>query len=197
MARIIMSGPQNMTLDGVIDDPDGAEGSRRGDWFRRVGGQDLEQWNVVAFEEAASAEAWLLGRRSYQFFGSRWRDRQGPLADRLNDIPKYVVSSTLTDPEWRNTTVLRGDLVDEVTRLKDEIDGDIIIPASYTVGRMLIEHDLVDELRIVVFPVVLGEGARFFDGINADKRLRHLDSSLIGSGLVHLRYEFVHASPER
>ena len=196
MARIIMSGPQNMTLDGVVEDPDGAEGSRRGDWFRRVGGQDLEQWNIVAFEEAASAEAWLLGRRSYEFFASRWRDRSGPLADRLNVLPKFVVSSALKGLEWNNTTVLRGNAVDEVTRLKEQINGDIIVPASYTLGRMLIQHDLVDELRIVVFPVVLGEGARPFHGIDADKHLRLLDSSIIGGGLVHLRYEFVRNVPQ-
>ena len=197
MARIIMSGPQNMTLDGVVEDPDGAEGSRRGDWFRRAGGQDLEQWNVVAFEEASGAQAWLLGRRSYEFFGSRWRDRSGPLADRLNSLPKYVVSSTLAEPEWNNTTVLRGKVLDDVTRLKDEVDGDIVVPASYTLGRTLIEHDLVDELRIVVFPVVLGEGTRLFDGLSTDKQLHLLDSTMIGSGLVQLRYEFGDDLPQR
>ena len=191
MARIIMSGPQNITLDGIVDDPDGAEGSRRGDWFRRYGGADLEQWTAVALEEALRADAWLLGARSYDFFGSRWRPRTGELAERLTALPKYVVSSTLTEPEWNNTTVLRGDPATEVARLKQEIGGDIVVPGSHTLGRMLIDHHLLDEISMVVFPVVLGEGAGMVDGIGAEQPLRLLEASIIGSGLVHLRYEFV------
>ena len=164
MGRIVLSGPQNITLDGVVQDPDGAEGFERGGWFKEFGGRDLEEWGDVALDEALAAEAWLLGRRSYEFFGTRWRTRTGALADRLNSLPKYVVSSTLTDPDWGDTQVLTGDVAAEVAKLKDEIVGDIIVPASYRLGRELLHHDLVDELRLVVFPVVLGAGERLLDG---------------------------------
>jgi dihydrofolate reductase len=189
MGKIVMSGPQNVSLDGVVQDPDGQEGFSLGGWFVEFGGSDLEAWNRVALEEALRAEAWLLGRRSYEFFGTRWRPRSGELADRLNRIPKYVVSSTLEDPEWSNTTVLNGDLVTEVSRLKQEHDGEIVIPASYRLGRALIEHNLVDELRVVVFPVVLGAGERLFGETGEKKPLRLVEARTIGDGLVLLAYE--------
>ena len=100
MGKIVMSGPQNISLDGVVQDPDGEEGFKLGGWFGQFGGKDLEEWNKVALDDALGAEAWLLGRRSYEFFGARWRPRIGALADRLNSMPKYVVSSTLEDPDW-------------------------------------------------------------------------------------------------
>lgn len=156
MGKIVMSGPQNVSLDGVVQDPDGAEGFELGGWFVQFGGSDLEEWNKIALEEALRAEAWLLGRKSYEFFGARWRPRAGELADRLNSMPKYVVSSTLDEPDWNNTTVLRGDVLTEVSKLKQELDGEIVVPASYRLGHTLIEHDLVDEVRLAVFPVVLG-----------------------------------------
>src|SRR5204862_2410735 len=127
MGKLVMSGPQNVSLDGVVQDPDGEEGFRLGGWFVQFGGTDLEEWNRVALAEALGAEAWLLGRRSYEFFGSRWQPRDGELANRLNSIPKYVVSSTLSDPAWNNTTVLRGDVVADVASLKAELDGEIIV----------------------------------------------------------------------
>jgi len=191
MATIVLSGPQNISLDGVVQDPDGQEGFRLGGWFVRFGGTDLEEWNKVALAEALGAEAWLLGRQSYEFFGARWRPRSGELADRLNTIPKYVVSSTLEDPEWNNTTVLNGDVVEEVARLKQELDGEIVVPASYQLARTLIEHDLVDEVRLVVFPVVLGAGERLFGETGNHKPMRLVDTKAIGDGLVSLTYEFV------
>jgi dihydrofolate reductase len=191
MGKIVMSGPQNISLDGVVQDPDGAEGFTRGGWFAEFGGKDLEEWNEVALDEALGAEAWLLGRSSYEFFGTRWQPRSGALADRLNSLPKYVVSSTLEDPEWNNTTVLKGDAVTEVSRLKQELDGEIVVPGSYRLGRTLIEHDLIDELRLVVFPVVLGAGERFFGETSDRKPMRLLDSRTIGDGLVLLTYELV------
>jgi dihydrofolate reductase len=191
MAKIVISGPQNLSLDGVVQDPDGKEGFSLGGWFVQFGGKDLEEWNKVALDEALGAEAWLLGRRSYEFFGERWRPRSGELADRLNSMPKYVVSSTLEDPEWSGSTVLKGDVVTEVSTLKQELDGEIVVPASYQLGRTLIEHDLVDELRLVVFPVVLGAGARFFGETGDMKPMRLLDTRTIGEGLVYLRYELV------
>jgi dihydrofolate reductase len=191
MGRIVISGPQNVSLDGVVQDPDGKEGFTLGGWFVEFGGEDLKEWNEVALDEALRAQAWLLGRRSYEFFGARWRPRTDALADRLNSLPKYVVSSTLEDPEWNNTTVLKGDLVAEVSKLKHKLDGEIIVPASYQLGRALIEHDLVDELRLVVFPVVLGGGKRLFGETSDKKPMRLVDTKSIGEGLVFLTYELV------
>ena len=191
MGKIVMSGPQNVSLDGVVQDPDGQEGFGLGGWFVQFGGKDLEQWNKVALDEALRAKAWLLGRRSYEFFGARWRPRSGELADRLNSMPKYVVSSTLEDPEWNNTTVLKGDLVAEVSKLKQELDGEIIVPASYQLARTLREHDLVDELRLVIFPVVLGDGERLFGETTDQKPMRLLNASTIGDGLAFVTYEIV------
>jgi dihydrofolate reductase len=189
MGKIVMSGPQNVSLDGVVQDPDGAEEFKLGGWFVEFGGKDLEDWNKVALDEALRAEAWLLGRRSYEFFGARWRPRSGELADRLNTMPKYVASSTLEDPEWNNTTVLTGDLVTEVSKLKRELDGEIVVPASYQLARTLFEHDLVDELRLVVFPVVLGSGERLFGETSAKSAMRLVEARTIGDGLVLLSYE--------
>jgi dihydrofolate reductase len=189
MGTIVMSGPQNVSLDGVVQDPDGAEGFRLGGWFNQFGGKDLEEWAKVALDEALAAEAWLLGRRSYEFFGARWQPRSGALADRLNSMPKYVVSSTLEDADWNNTTVLKGDVVTEVSKLKRDLDGEIIVPGSYHLGRTLIEHDLVDELRLVVFPVVLGAGERFFGETIGMKPMRLVASRTIGEGLVFLTYQ--------
>jgi dihydrofolate reductase len=191
MGKIVMSGPQNVSLDGVVQDPDGEEGFRVGGWFVQFGGKDLEEWNKVALAEALGAEAWLLGRRSYEFFGVRWRPRSGDLADRLNSMPKYVVSSTLVDLDWNNSTVLTGDVVEEVSKLKQELDGEIVVPASYQLGRTLIEHDLVDELRLVVFPVVLGAGERLFGETSDKKPMRLVDTKAIGDDLVLLTYEFL------
>ena len=191
MAKIVLGGPQNVSLDGVVQDPDGEEGFRLGGWFVQFGGEDLPEWNAVALAEALGAEAWLLGRRSYEFFGARWRPRSGELADRLNSMPKYVVSSTLADPDWNNSTVLEGDAVTEVCKLKQELDGEIVVPASYQLGRTLVEHDLVDELRLVVFPVVLGAGERLFGETTDQKPMRLVETRAIGGGLVHLTYEFV------
>jgi dihydrofolate reductase len=179
MGKIVMSGPQNVSLDGVVQDPDGQEGFKLGGWFVRFGGKDLEAWNKVALEEARRAEAWLLGRRS------------GELADRLNNMPKYVVSSTLQHPDWHNTKVLRGDVVTEVSKLKQELDGEVVVPASYQLGRTLMAHDLVDELRLVVFPVVLGTGERLFDETSNNMPMRLVNTQTIGDGLIFLTYEVV------
>ena len=191
MGRIVMSGPQNVSLDGVVQDPDGEEGFRLGGWFVQFGGRDLEEWNKVALEEALRAEAWLLGRRSYEFFGARWRPRNGELADRLNSMPKYVVSSTLEDLEWSNSTLLKGDVATQVSKLKLELDAEIVVPASYQLARTLIAHDLVDELRLVVFPILLGDGERLFDGTSEKKPMRLVDTKTIGDGLVFVTYELV------
>ena len=191
MGKIVISGPQNASLDGVVQDPDGKEGFRRGGWFVQFGGKDLQEWNKVALDEALHAEAWLLGRRSYEFFGARWRPRSGALADRLNSMPKYVVSSTLEEPGWNNSTVLNGDVVAEVSKLKQQLGGEIVVPASYQLGRTLLGHDLADELRLVVFPVILGAGERLFGEISGKKPMRLVDTKTIGDGLAFLTYQLV------
>jgi dihydrofolate reductase len=189
MAKIIMT--TNMSLDGVVEDPDGTEGFGRGGWFVRAGGKDLEEFGKVEYAEALDTAALLLGRRSDDWFGTRWTARPGALADRLNQLPKYVVSATLRDPRWTNVTVLTGDVADEVTKLKRELDGDIVVYASYQLGRALIEHDLVDELRLFVFPVVVGAGERLFGQTTGAKPFRLADSRTVGDGLVLLTYEAV------
>lgn len=189
MGKIVISGPQNVTLDGVVQDPDGKEGSGRGGWFVEFGGKDLEEWNKIALDDALRAEAWLLGRRSYEFFGARWRQRSGELADRLNSMPKYVVSSTLREPSWGNSTVLAGDAADAAAKLKQQLDGDIVVPASCQLARTLIEHDLADELRLVLFPVVLGAGERLFGEVSGRRPLRLVSARTVGAGLVFLTYE--------
>jgi dihydrofolate reductase len=189
MGKIVIS--TNVSLDGVVQDPDGNEGFRLGGWFGEFGGKDLEEWGKVSLDEALRADALLLGRRSDEWFAERWSARSGEWADRLNSLPKYVVSSTLTDPHWNNSTVLKGDVVDEVSKLKQQLDGEIVVYASYQLERTLIEHDLVDELRLTVFPVVLGAGERLFGDTREKKPMRLLDTRTIGDGLAFLTYELV------
>ena len=189
MGKIVIS--TNVSLDGVVQDPDGEEGFSRGGWFGQDGGKDLEEWGKVEYAEALRTAALLLGRRSDEWFAARWKSSPGEWADRLNSLPKYVVSSTLQDPRWTNVTVLQGDVVEEVTRLKQELDGDIVVYASYQLGRTLIEHDLVDELRLFVFPVVLGAGERLFGETSGKKPVRLAGSRTVGDGLAFLTYEIV------
>ena len=189
MGKIVIT--ENVSLDGVVQDPTGEEGFRHGGWFAQVGDKDREERAKVVLDEAMGAEAFLLGRRSYEFLAARWPSRNGELADRLNSLPKYVVSSTLEHPRWNNATVLKGDVVDAVSKLKQELDGDIVVYASYQLGRTLMEHDLVDELRLMLYPVVLGAGERLF-GETSDKRpMRLVDTKTIGDGLALLTYERV------
>jgi dihydrofolate reductase len=189
MGKIVIS--TNVSFDGVVQDPDGLEGFRLGGWFGQFGGKDLEEWAKVEFEEALGTEALLLGRRSDEWFAARWLSKSDAWADRLNGLPKYVVSSTLQEPKWSNVTVLRGDVVSEVSKLKQELDGDIVVYASYQLGRTLIEHDLVDELRLFVYPVVLGAGERLFGETSDKKPLRLVDTKTVGDGLALLTYQFV------
>ncbi|HTU78300.1 MAG TPA: dihydrofolate reductase family protein [Solirubrobacteraceae bacterium] len=190
MGTIVIS--ENVSLDGVVQDPTGQEGSRHGGWFDEFGGNDLEAWGKVAFQEALRAEALLFGRRSYEYFAARWPSRPGEWADRLRDLPKYVVSSTpLTGPDWKNSTVISGDVVSEISKLKQQLDGEIVVYASRQLVRTLINHDLVDELRLTVFPVVLGGGDRLFDEISEKTPLRLLDAGTIGEDLAFVNYEVV------
>ena len=189
MGKIVIS--TNVSLDGVIQDPDGEEGFKLGGWLVEHEGKDLDEWRKVLAAEAMRAEALLLGRRSDEWFGSRWTSRPGEWADRLNSLPKYVVSATLEDPAWTNVTVLKGNVIDEVTRLKQKLDGDIVVYASYQLGRTLIEHDLVDELRLFVFPVLLGAGERLFGETTDKKAIRLVGNQTVGNGLAFLTYEIV------
>jgi dihydrofolate reductase len=185
MGKIVISA--NVTLDGVIEDPAGDEGFRLGGWFFEI--DRGEEGNRYTLDEALGAEALLLGRRSYEFFAGRWPSRSGELADRLNSLPKYVVSSSLEGPEWNNSTVLRGDVVYEVSKLRKELDGDIVVLASFELVRMLMEHDLVDELRLQVYPVVLGAGKRLFGETSDKKTMRLVDTQTVGDGIAILTYE--------
>jgi len=188
MGRIVIS--ENVTLDGVIQDPAGVEGFRLGGWVGRIGDQGREEAAKAALDEALGAEAMLLGRRTYEFLAARWPSRSGALADRLNNLPKYVVSSTLEAPAWNNSTVLRGDVIDEVSKLKQLIDGEIVVAASFQLWHALMEHDLVDELRLMIYPVVLGAGERLFGETGGGKPLRLLRTRTVDD-LVLLIYESI------
>src|SRR5215216_1998376 len=146
MATIVIS--ENVSLDGVIQDPAGDEGFRVGGWVGLI--KDSPQLSKLALDEALGAEALLLGRRSYEWFAARWPSRSGDLADRLNSLPKYVVSSTLEHPDWNNSTVLKGEILNEVSKLKHDLNGEIVVPASFQLICTLMEHDLVDEVRLKV-----------------------------------------------
>ena len=187
MGKIVIS--TNVSLDGVVQDPDGEEGFRLGGWFVQDGGKDLEEWAKVSLEEALRTEALLLGRRSDEWFAARWLSRSGAWADRLNSLPKYVVSSTLDEPRWHNSTVLKGDVVSEVSALKQELSGEIVVYASARLVHTLMEHHLVDELRLTVYPVVLGAGERLFGATSDKNPMRLLDARVIGNGLAYLSYE--------
>jgi dihydrofolate reductase len=190
MGRIVIS--PNVSVDGVVQDPTGDEGFRQGGWFGQIGNMDREEWGKLELEEALGAEALLLGRRSYEFFALRWpASRSGEWADRLNSLPKYVVSATLEHPSWKNSTVLKGGVVSEVSRLKQELVGEIVVYASFQLVHTLIEHDLVDELRLKIFPFVLGAGERLFGEISHKVPMRLVDTQTVGDGLASLTYERV------
>jgi dihydrofolate reductase len=190
VGRIVVS--ENTSLDGVVEDPSGDEGFERGGWVGQI--KDRPAVGKAVLDEALGADAELYGRRTYEFLAARWPSRSGPLADRLNGLPKYVVSSTLEDPVWSNSTVLKGDVVQEVTGLKDEVAGEIVVPGSIRLVRTLLEHDLVDELRLLVFPIVIGTGERLFPETSAAKQMRLVDAEAIGDGVALLTYEPVRDS---
>ena len=187
MGKIVVS--DNVSLDGVVQDPAGDEGFRVGGWVGLI--KDRPELNKLALDEALGTEALLLGRRSYAWFAARWPSRSGDLADRLNSLPKYVVSSTLEHPDWNNSTVLKGDVLNEVSKLKHELKGDFVVPASFQLVRTLMEHDLVDELRLKIFPVVLGAGERLFGETSDKKAMRLVDTQTVDGDVLLLTYEVV------
>ena len=176
-----------MSLDGVIEAPGGGEEFKHGGWsFEIDRGPEGDRFKL---DETMAAEALLLGRVTYQGFAKAWPSMKGEFADKFNGMPKYVVSSTLTDPDWNNTTVLGGDAVEEVAKLRDSIDGELTVHGSATLAQTLLEHDLVDELRLMVFPVVLGSGKRLFGEASDKRALKLAESKTVGDGVAILTYE--------
>jgi dihydrofolate reductase len=191
---------ENISLDGVVQDPTGEEGFSPHDWRTRLTSTDRDSWQKVLLGDALGAEVLLLGRRSYEFFAARYPHRVGELADRMNSLPKYVVSATLADPGWNNSTVLGGDTVGEILKLKHGVNGEIRVYASSQLVHTLVEHDLVDELRLMVFPLVMGAGNRLFDHTSnpkpvRPKPLRLIDSRSVGDSLTYITYGRVPARP--
>jgi dihydrofolate reductase len=185
MGKIVVT--EFVSLDGVMEDPGGAESFRHGGWTFEIDRGD--EGNKFKLDEALSSEVLLLGRVTYEGFADAWPSREGEFADKFNTMPKYVVSSTLEEPEWNNSTVLNGDVAEEVAKLKQAHDGDIVVHGSAQLVQALVEHDLVDELRLMVFPVVLGSGKRLFGDTSDKKRLRLVDSKTVGDGVAILTYQ--------
>jgi dihydrofolate reductase len=185
MGRIVVT--EFVSLDGVMEDPGGAEDFKYGGWtFEIERGEDGDKFKL---DEALDADALLLGRKTYEGFAAAWPSREGEFADKFNNMPKYVVSSTLKDPDWTNSTVLDGDLAEEVGKLREDVDGDIVVHGSAQLVQALVDHGLVDELRLMVFPVVLGAGKRLFGETSDKRRLRLSDSKTVGDGVTILIYE--------
>jgi dihydrofolate reductase len=188
MGRIVVT--EFVSLDGVMEDPGGGEDFKHGGWsFEIARGEDGDRFKL---EETMTSEALLLGRRTYEGFAQAWPSRQGEFADKFNDMPKYVVSKTLSEPSWNNSKVLEGKVEDSVARLRQEHGGDIVIHGSAQLVQALMEADLVDELRLMVYPVVLGSGKRLFGETSDKKPLRLVDTKSVGDGVAILIFEPVH-----
>ena len=184
MGRIVVT--EFISLDGVIEAPGGGEKFKYAGWtFKISRGEEGDKFKL---DETRSSRALLLGRVTYEGFAAAWPSREGEFADKFNAMPKYVVSSTLTNPSWSNSTVLKGDVADQVRKLKQKQEGDIVVHGSARLVQTLLENDLVDELRLMVFPVLLGTGKRLFGEMSL-KALRLVDSKVVGEGVTILRYE--------
>ena len=185
MGRIVVT--EFVSLDGVMEAPGGGEDFEHAAWSFEFDRGD--EGNKFKLDETLASEALLLGRRTYEGFAAAWPSRDGEFADKFNSMPKYVVSSTLENPEWTNSTVLEGDIAEQVARLRQEHDGDVVVHGSPRLVQTLVEHDLVDELRLMVFPVVLGSGKRLFGETTDKKRLQLVDSKVVGDGVAILVYQ--------
>ena len=187
MGRIVVT--EFVSLDGVMEAPGGGEDFEHAGWTFEINRGD--EGDKFKLDETLSSEALLLGRVTYEGFASAWPSRTDEVgfADKFNSMPKYVVSSTLENPEWNNSTVLKGDVAGEVAKLKRQHDGDIVVHGSARLVQTLVEHDLVDELRLMVFPVVLGTGKRLFGETSDKKPLQLVDSKVVGDGVTILIYE--------
>jgi dihydrofolate reductase len=183
MGRIVVT--EFVSLDGVMEDPGGAEDYKYGGWTFEINRGEGDKFKL---DETLEMDALLLGRRTYEGFAEAWPSREGEFADKFNNMPKYVVSATLKQPEWNNSTVLDGDLTEEVKKLKESTDGDIVVHGSAQLAQALIERDLVDELRLMVYPVVLGSGKRLFAETSDKKPLKLADSKVVGDGVAVLTY---------
>ena len=185
MGRIVVS--EFVSLDGVMEDPGGSEDFKHGGWsFQFERGEEGDKFKL---DETMNSDAMLLGRTTYEGFAEAWPQRDGEFADKFNGMPKYVVSSTLRDPDWTNSTVIEGDLAEAVADIKAKHDGDIVVHGSAQLAQALLAQDLVDELRLMVFPVVLGTGKRLFDDDGDRKPLRLTDSRMVGDGVAILVYQ--------
>ena len=176
-----------VSLDGVMEDPGGAEDYKYGGWTFEIDRGD--EGNRFKLDEAMQSDALLLGRVTYEGFAEAWPSREGEFADKFNSMPKYVVSTTLEAPKWTNSTVLDGDLAQAVATVRERHDGDIVVHGSASLVQALVDRDLVDELRLMVFPVVLGAGKRLFGETSEKKRLRLVDSKTVGDGVAILVYQ--------
>jgi dihydrofolate reductase len=185
MGRIVVT--EFVSLDGVMEAPGGGEDFRHAGWTFEI--STGEEGGAFKFEEALNADSLLLGRVTYEAFAAAWPTRDGDFADRFNGMPKFVASSTLTAATWNNTTILAGDVVEEVSNLRRERDGDVVVHGSARLVQTLLEHDLVDELRLMVFPVILGTGKRLFGATTDKKRLDLSSSRVVGDGVTILTYE--------
>ena len=184
MGKIVVT--EFMSLDGVVEDPGGSESYKSGGWSFEI---SRGKRATNSSSTRRSSDALLLGRVTFEGFAEAWPSRDGEFADKFNSMPKYVVSSTLEEPAWSNSTVLKGDLAEEVAKLKQAHEGDVVVHGSAQLAQALLEHDLVDELRLMVFPVVLGSGKRLFGDTSDKKPLRLVDSKVVGDGVVILIYE--------
>ncbi len=185
--RLVVS--EFVTLDGVMEDPGGAEKFERGGWaFQFERGPEGDKFKV---EELEASDTFLLGRLTYLEFAKAWPSRTGDFADRMNNTPKYVVSNTLKKTDWKNSQVVNGNLAEEVSKLKAMPGKDILVAGSGQLVRALLEHDLVDELRLMVFPVVLGAGGRLFAETSDKKPMRLLDTQTLEGGIAYLTYQAV------
>jgi dihydrofolate reductase len=181
MGRIVVT--EYLSLDGVMDSPGGGPYKHAGWAFETDSGDEGRQFK---FEEARSSAAMLLGRVTYEEFAAVWPTMEGTgeFGERMNGMPKYVISSTLPNAEWNNSTVLGGNLVDEVTRLTSDVDGNIVVHGSAQLVQGLLEHDLVDELRLMAMPVLLGSGKRLFGDLSDKRSLRVTQSRSVGDGVT-------------
>jgi len=175
-----------ISLDGVVEDPGGSEDFKYSGWTFEIDRGD--DGNAFKLDETMAADALLLGRVTYEGFAEAWPSREGEFADKFNTMPKYVVSSTLKQGDWNNSTVLDGDVADEVSKLKSDTEGEIVVHGSVQLAQTLLEHDLIDELRLMVFPVVLGQGKRLFGETSNKKTLQLAESRTVGDGVVILIY---------
>lgn len=187
MGRIVVT--EFVSLDGVIEAPGGGEDYKHGGWTFEI--DRGEEGDKFKLDELSEADAQLLGRTTYEGFAAAWpsREDEAGFAEKMNSMPKYVFSSTMESADWENTTILSGDFAEEIGKLKDEVDGVILVAGSARLVQGLIEHDLIDELRLMVFPVALGSGKRLFGETDAKKPMKLVDSKAVGDGILVLTYE--------